>query len=238
MSDMVLNDSPAVSQANNAADIFEQPFPSRGAVRVLRDRIRIFIQWTRPAPGSSFWTDAELAERTGLSRSTIRRALQVLQREGWLSREVGRGTFVGPRARTGHPGHAVSSDVKTLRLGVVVFDIGGLADDWVTPKVMAGLDEAAETMDLSVELLGLREDDHASLTRRLERNRPDVLASLAAQPRDALLLRDAVRMNIPALVVGTAHQFMGFPAVVEDNRQGMDLALNVRAHDGDMEQFN
>ncbi len=33
-----------------------------------------------------------------------------------------------------------------------------------------------------------------------------------------------MRLEIPTLVIGTAHQFLGLPAVVEDNRQGISLA--------------
>ncbi len=206
--------------------LFEEPFPQRGAVQALRDRVLLFLQRKQLAPGSPFLNDADLANRAGLSRSTVRRALDPLHREGWLSREAGRGTFVGPKV-LGGAGREVGARTKNLRLGVILFDIGGLAHDWVTPRVMAGLDQAADSVGLNVELLGLRHEDVASLVRRLERSRPDVLASLAAQPRDALLLRDAVRLNIPTLVVGTAHQFLGMPAVVEDNVQGMNLAMDL-----------
>ncbi|NJL31586.1 MAG: LacI family transcriptional regulator [Phycisphaerales bacterium] len=102
----------------------------------------------------------------------------------------------------------------------------------MTPRVMAGLDQAADDVGLTVELLGLRHEDVASITRRLERSRPDVLASLAALPRDALLLRDAMRLDIPTLVVGTTHQFLGLPAVVEDNVQGMNLAMDLLRNAG------
>jgi LacI family transcriptional regulator len=208
-----------------------EPFPSRGAVTALQERVILNLRQRLPEPGDAFLTDAELATRSGLSRSTIRRALVDLQKEGWLSREVGRGTFVGPRVRqlnhSDEIGGKKPRGAKTLRMGVVLFDIGGLSEDWVTPQVMAGIDEAADDVGLSVELLGLRELDTTSLAKRLERSRPDVLVSLAAQPRDALFLRDATRLGIPTLVVGTAHQFLGLPAVVEDNRQGADLAIGL-----------
>ncbi len=113
----------------------------------------------------------------------------------------------------------------SLRLGVVIFDISSLSNDWLTPAVLAGIDEEAEAVGAAIEVLGLREKDADSLRRRLERTRPDVLISLAAQPRDALLLRDAMSLGIPTIVVGTAHQYLGIPAVVEDNRQATTLAV-------------
>ncbi len=242
-------------------DLLSQPFPARGAVTALRDRVVVALQRHAPSPGTAFLTDGELVEQSGLSRSTVRRALVGLQREGWLSREAGRGTFIGPRVAAGGPtverrasqrparlspqGRADASG-KTgrygqelqgqlgvtharqgIRLGVVMFDIGGLSNDWLTPGVLAGIDDAADGAGVAVELLGLRERDSESLGRRLERTRPDVLVSLAAQPRDALLLRDAVRLGIPAMVVGSAHQFLGFPAIVEDNRLGAEAAVDL-----------
>ena len=199
------------------------PFPARGAVGALRERLVGELRRRRPRPGEPFLNDGEISERTGLSRSTVRRALDGLRRDGWVSREPGRGTFVGPRLAA--PDAAPDAAPAAVRLGVVLFDIAGLGEDWITPHVLAGIDDAAGESGVAVELLGVREDDADGLLRRLEANRPDVLASLAAKPRDALFLRDAQRLNIPSLVVGTAHQFLGLPTVVEDNPQGARLAV-------------
>ncbi|MEM6504006.1 MAG: LacI family DNA-binding transcriptional regulator [Planctomycetota bacterium] len=216
-----------VPSSHRVYRLFEEPFPRRGAVDVLRDRVVNFIQEHRPAPGTPFLTDADLAVRSGLSRSTIRRALEPLQQQGWISREAGRGTFVGPRSvsipDTTTP---TASAQRSIRLGVLLFNIGRLTNDWITPQVMAGIDEAADSAGVRVELLGVREVDADLFSRRLERSQPDVLASLASQPRDALMLREAVRLGIKTMVVGTAHQFLCLPSVVEDNRQGMQLAID------------
>lgn len=45
-------------------------------------------------PGSKIPSESELMEDTGLSRSTVRRALDVLVEEGLLTKERGRGAFV------------------------------------------------------------------------------------------------------------------------------------------------
>jgi DNA-binding LacI/PurR family transcriptional regulator len=226
MSEMVL--SPSGPDLHEAVyGILDEPFPRRGAVDVLRDRVVSFLERHQPAPGSRFLTDEDLANRSGLSRSTIRRALEPLQREGWLSREVGRGTYVGARLASSPADQESAEYRRTLvRLGVLLFDIGGLSGDWITPSVLAGIDREANPAGLNVEMLGFREIDADSITRRLERSRPEVLASLASQPKDAMMLREAVRLGIKTLVVGTAHQFLGLPTVAEDNRQGMNLALD------------
>jgi GntR family transcriptional regulator, uxu operon transcriptional repressor len=69
-------------------------------------------------PGSRLPTERQLAADLGATRTTIRRALAVLEAEGHISREVGRGTFLrdarwaragadgdgGPGAGGGGPG--------------------------------------------------------------------------------------------------------------------------------------
>lgn len=51
------------------------------------------------APGAKLPTERELSDRFGAARNTVRQILDVLEREGTVSRQVGRGTFViGPAA--------------------------------------------------------------------------------------------------------------------------------------------
>jgi len=45
-------------------------------------------------PGSRLPTERQLAADLGATRTTVRRALAVLEAEGYISREVGRGTFL------------------------------------------------------------------------------------------------------------------------------------------------
>src|SRR5262249_23777231 len=63
-------------------------------------------------PGSRLPTERQLAADLGASRTTVRRALAVLEADGYISREVGRGTFLrdarwaraGPDGDGGAPG--------------------------------------------------------------------------------------------------------------------------------------
>jgi DNA-binding FadR family transcriptional regulator len=51
--------------------------------------------------GSKLPTERELVQRSGQSRSAVRRALATLESQGRVVRHVGRGTFIGPPARSG-----------------------------------------------------------------------------------------------------------------------------------------
>lgn len=85
------------SEIKNMVLDLQLPLPEQKAAAVLRKQIVHHLQQHRPAVGSPLFTEAQLVERTGLSRSTIRRALSPLESAGWIERQQGRGTFVGPR---------------------------------------------------------------------------------------------------------------------------------------------
>ncbi len=56
------------------------------------------------APGGRLPTERSLADEFGVTRTMVRHALAVLEAEGRVSREVGRGTFLRPSDGRGAPG--------------------------------------------------------------------------------------------------------------------------------------
>ncbi len=240
--------------------VLKPPFPTRDAAGTLRRQVLEHLLASKPPVGTRLGTDAELVEQTRLSRSTIRRALDLLQKEGWIDRRAGAGTFVGPRIASvegdaDHPLRAAygrafvaphhgpregsTDDLpgfaaprprrerhEVLRLAVLVFKIGDLAHDWYTPRVLEGVNQAAEEHNVSVEILGNSDFDVDAIARRLAQSRPDVLACLTNDPRQAMVIRDAQRMGITTMVTGTPLMNLGVPVVLEDNRQAMKLAVD------------
>jgi len=59
---------------------------------------------TPTSVGSKMPTERALEQALGISRHNLRRALALLEREGWISRQVGRGTFVTRSTEHYRPG--------------------------------------------------------------------------------------------------------------------------------------
>jgi len=58
------------------------------------ERLRAFITDSGHAKGSRLPAERQMSEALGLSRATLRRALDALEREGLIWRHVGKGTFL------------------------------------------------------------------------------------------------------------------------------------------------
>jgi GntR family phosphonate transport system transcriptional regulator len=66
---------------------------------IIRDEITSDIRTGRLAAGDQLPTEAQLADRFGIGRHSVRRGLEALAREGKISIEQGRGTFVADTPR-------------------------------------------------------------------------------------------------------------------------------------------
>jgi DNA-binding FadR family transcriptional regulator len=79
-----------------------QPDSANGADKVdeaagVLTQLRAFLARAELAPGSRLPTERELAEQLGSTRAELRKGLAVLEGEGLLWRQVGKGTFMGAR---------------------------------------------------------------------------------------------------------------------------------------------
>lgn len=63
----------------------------------LQHAMRTAIESGRWAPGQRLPGERELMRQYGVSRTTVREALEALERDGLVVRQQGRGTFVAPR---------------------------------------------------------------------------------------------------------------------------------------------
>ena len=73
---------------------FRSPVPS---YRQLADLLRDAIRAGEIGPGEALPSLARMVQETGLSMSTVQRAVKVLADEGLVVSVPGRGTFVAPQ---------------------------------------------------------------------------------------------------------------------------------------------
>src|SRR5437870_4407420 len=78
-----------MARANGDIPVIPADRGRRLAEVILADSLRAGL-----GPGSRLPTERQLAAGLGATRTTVRRALAVLEAEGHISREVGRGTFL------------------------------------------------------------------------------------------------------------------------------------------------
>ncbi|MEO8884271.1 MAG: GntR family transcriptional regulator, partial [Devosia sp.] len=71
--------------------------------RQIADAIRLDIVGGKLNEGDKLAGELPLAERFGVNRHTVRRALAVLAEEGVVRAEHGRGTFVNEARRLSYP---------------------------------------------------------------------------------------------------------------------------------------
>ncbi|MFG2091876.1 MULTISPECIES: GntR family transcriptional regulator [unclassified Spirillospora] len=78
-------------------------------------------------PGSMLPSESQLVREFAVGRTTVVRALQMLQQDGWITREHGRGSFVKGRpasaARPSRPGLTVLDQPETSA-GLRLVDVG------------------------------------------------------------------------------------------------------------------
>ncbi|BAM03155.1 substrate-binding domain-containing protein [Phycisphaera mikurensis] len=237
---------PAGDTIADALGVLGRPYPQRGSVEQLGERVRGLLRGGGFSAGDRFFTDEELVAATGLSRSSVRRALGGLRDGGWLRRCAGRGTYVGrtqaaDRGPEAVAGPAVRGAAAPLRLGVLAFNGRDPAHDWFTGDVMRGVSglhgpaagaaseapdtDAADTRPVRIELLAGYADSLTASIARLEEAAPDVLVCLSASPDDAMLVRVAAERGMRCLVAGTMFPELDAPRTCEDNRSGVAMVV-------------
>jgi DNA-binding FadR family transcriptional regulator len=104
----------------------------------LADLILAHHQASEAGPGARLMTERQLASDLGVTRTMIRHALAILEAEGRISREVGRGTFLrDPGHRAGAPG-AAGSEASDQEVGPAdVMVARRLIEPRVLPVVVA-----------------------------------------------------------------------------------------------------
>jgi DNA-binding FadR family transcriptional regulator len=97
---------------------------AQAAMREIRRYIEGGISKQSFKPGEKLPTEREIANQFGTGRNTVRKMLDILEKEGAIVREIGRGTFVKDVLT---PVAAVKAAVPGLTAGLESFDIAQTA---------------------------------------------------------------------------------------------------------------
>lgn len=111
-------------------------------------------------PGEKLPSENELSAEYGVSRQTVRKALQILQNEGYIYAEHGRGTFCSEMLRHTTPSKNIA--VVTTYLS-----------DYIFPRIVQGIDQVLTENGYSILLKiratreALRQSVSRSFCRRI-----------------------------------------------------------------------
>ena len=166
-------------------------------------------------PGEKIPSELELAADLGVAKLTIHRAVQTLAREGWVTRSVGRGTYV--TAQVAAP---------TLRRVVLSFGASAanvLGSDYygsLYRGIIAGLGPQVELI-LSPEAFGTSPLPQADGVL--------VIAPRAdAQPG----LEALIQRRVPTVLIGAHWPPLSLPTVDSDNQDAAEQAVTYLAELG------
>lgn len=129
-------------------------------------------------PGDMLPTEAELEKRLGVSRTTIRYAISILQNKGYISKQQGRGTFV-----TAHPYEEELSRLQG-------FAEDALKKGLATRSVVISCDVVLPDEELMQELKIGEKDEVLKLNRVRYINEEPIQISVSYLPLDEIKAMD------------------------------------------------
>lgn len=168
-------------------------------------------------------TDWEVMEATCKSRTVVRRALNYLQKEGWITRQAGKGTFVTEKIQEYQMVVEKRPQLPSapfLRLGIMSLHARH-SRVWSKQsaffEIGSGFTEIAAGEAISLEYLGDNTLDEAVLRQRFERNPPSVLICLGNPAFHLLAIGEARQREIPVLLVGIRAPDYDYPCIAEES---------------------
>lgn len=125
----------------------ERPSLSRQIAADLRETIRV----GELSPGTVLPSERELIERYGTSKSTVSKAIALLQAEGLVTTEFGRGTFV-PRRPPIRRVSAAQRHAEHRSSGQPIFDTEAIAQGQVPSRQMLEIGRTPAPPDAAIWL--------------------------------------------------------------------------------------
>lgn len=161
----------------NVDKLATRPLPIESSPKYvsLANRLLRHIAQRSLVPGDFLGTEAELVQKHGVSRVTVRQALLLLERGGYISREKARGTFIKKSVQR-HNG------LKTTRGTVVLACSNEQADhtdeDFAFSTVVKAVERNLTARGFTSQILGFGSDGAADRQRLRELSRRDDLDAI------------------------------------------------------------
>lgn len=213
------------------------PLPKYGSARILGNALIDYIVSNNLFVGDPFLSDNEIVALVGKSRSAVRRALELLQKDGWIDRVGGIGTFVGPRAKEATPNRRSPfsvkppSDDKVIRFAAVTAGLKQHSRQttnihgWYVGQMLDSFSEAVAHDPVVLEYLGNHCSNPGVLMSRLKQCRPDLFLCIGPALNHSLVIGEAGRLGIPCLLAGVRMPEMGLPNIYENSRDASRKAV-------------
>ncbi|MGG6312660.1 GntR family transcriptional regulator [Paenibacillus macerans] len=180
----------------------------------LKHELLSWLQTGKLQPGQQFPSENEIAEQFGLSRQTVRQTFGELEKDGWLERIQGKGTFArNPVRRDGEA-------VKTI--GIMTTYIS----DYIFPHIVRGAE--AELRSHGYRLL-------LSSTDNTKEKEMDSLQLMTGQPLSGLIIEptksaegnpnlgyflELQEKGIPYLMINEKYRELECPCLKVDDEAG------------------
>jgi GntR family transcriptional regulator of arabinose operon len=165
------------------------------------------------APGMKLSTEQEIANQYGVSRPTVRLALLELEREGFLERYRGKGTFITQSKKSASTKHG------NVAIGIIV---PRLADIFIG-KIITGVQEVLEKNGYTISV-HLTNDSIAKEQEIVESLIERKVEGLIIHPTAAPIYNPAIfkliEKQIPFVMTGRCYKFAACNSVEMDNFKG------------------
>lgn len=176
-----------------------------------------------------FLSEAELGKKFNCSRQTVRRALEVLEQNGLITRSQGSGTFISMnKTYQSQQSNIVRSKTKTVGF------INTYMDSYIFPGIIKGIGHVLSTAGYALELIST-ENMISGETRCLEFMLTRQLDGIIVEPtRSALpcanlsLYNEINHMGIPLVFIDSFYPELSNPYVaLDDEKAGYEAAMHL-----------
>lgn len=171
-------------------------------------------------PKDKFLSESALGERFACSRQTVRRALEVLEQQGHITRFQGSGTYISPdKSEVKH--NSSSNEDLSMTVGLV----STYMDNYIFPSIIRGIEGIFSANGFAIHLVSTN-NQVAGETRALQLMLDRKLDGLIVEPtRSAFpcvnldLYHTITRKGIPLVFIDSYYPELSSPYVALDDEK-------------------